>query len=264
MMPRGSAHGTTRPGVALGKDPAPLPLPTCQCSSQAEQPPTLGAHPSLLPVGEPRSSLLLLPFPCGHQTERAAHNQRCCSTSRKGPSAWTPGFPVPSLWLDDPGEGSRAMPRCAMLCRSLPGWSSGPALPRLCQAVAAQVTGLSRAAAGCELPAKRAVGTSTTPHCPSQCWHCQAPHTSCRRAGVGCSGALPALLPSISIHPHSSHRCHGDSQGPCPAGVRYPQHPPYRVPCTQGVPTHRAGSAASPCRRGHAGNAGSLGMPRRL
>lgn len=60
------------------------------------------------------------------------------------------------------------MPCRATLCPALPGWSRGPALPRLCQAVAVQVTGLSRAAAGCELPAKRAVGTSTTAHCPSR------------------------------------------------------------------------------------------------
>lgn len=40
-----------------------------------------------------------------------------------------------------------------------------------------------------------------------------------------CSGAPSALLSPISIHPHSSRGCCGDSRGPCPAGVGYPQHP---------------------------------------
>ena len=58
----------------------------------------------------------------------------------------------------------RAMPCHAMPCHARLEQHlvcKGPALPRLCRAVAAQVAGLSHAAAGCELPAKRAARTSS-------------------------------------------------------------------------------------------------------
>lgn len=164
------------------------------------------------------------------------------------------------------------MPRCAMLCHGLPGWSRGPALPRLCQAVAVQVTGLSHAATGCELPAKQVMETTaqhstahptTLPdlllappgssHLLSQGWHGVLWCISC----TFCPPSLSILtVPTRAVGTAVVHAQLG-------FGTHSTLHL-YRVPCTQGVPTHRAVSAASPCRRDHAGNAGSLGMPRRL
>lgn len=158
---------------------------------------------------------------------------------RQGPFAWTPRFAVPSLWLDDSAEETHAKPCCAMLCHVLPGWSRGPALPGLCQAVAAQVTGLSHAATGCELPAKRAMGT--TPHHPtligfllSQGWHWVLWCTPCPPAPLspsiltGPTGAMGTAVVHAQLGFGTHITLHTGSPAPkgCPPIVLSLQRPP--------------------------------------
>lgn len=96
-------------------------LPLCPCppgSAEAEQgkPPTLGARPSLLPVGDPQSSLLFLSFPCGHR-RRAATNRDVAPPAGRGPLPGHLGWLYPAYGLMTLVRGTvpcHAVPRCVL------------------------------------------------------------------------------------------------------------------------------------------------------
>lgn len=178
-MPRGMAHGSAGSGAARRKDTALCPYTPASAAFEQGCSHVSGARPTLLSTGEPRPSLLLPPFPCGHHTGDAQpwlQAGSLCLDTRASMSL--------TCALVSPGNGCPAMPCHARLeqhpvCR-------GRALSCLCRAAAVQVAGLSCAAAGCELPAKRAAGISSRAALPRAGAGTAGPsHTSCRRAGMG-------------------------------------------------------------------------------